>query len=338
MRRLTALLAAALLLAAAPALAMPYVPQTVGTYDTLYRNLTASRCRGCHADTQAAHHASGFGCADCHPDPLTPVGECTACHGQEEVRTPTLTLRRGHHVTSDAAAGQCSTCHSPLLVADYGAVAPPEGPLSATTPCPENCRTCHKGTTAVSPPVAALDGEGPSNLHHNPQGDVVTAFKCDYCHDPALPHYDQRQIRVCERCHPSTLLHSIHPADACQGCHTALSRLVYINRAYTTDAAGNPSSRFSPGEPILYHVSYDVVGAPACPYVVRAIITAFGKDVASKVTRLPGRGYEAILGGQVPAKLAPGATRRIVYKLRLRHAGVVLSADRAVSDILVVSP
>lgn len=336
------LLLAALLLLLLPGLApaMPYVPQAEGTYDTLYQNLATAQCRGCHgASCAQAHHESPLGCADCHADPLAPLSDCLACHGQEEARAATVSLARGHHLTYAAASGQCTTCHDARLVADWGSVAPPGGPLDSTTPCPENCRTCHKATKALSPPLAALDGPGADNLHHNPQGEVVGALKCDWCHDPTLPHYDQRQIRVCARCHPAELLHAVHSSTAaCLGCHTRLDRLVYIVGAYTADGAGNPKSEFAPGETVHVHLAYDVVGEAGRRYPVKALVKAFGQKQARKDRRLPGLGYEVVFTKAVPAALAPGAVRKITYKLTMLQAGVVVSTDKATPQVRVVAP
>jgi hypothetical protein len=319
---------------------MPYVPQTTGTYDTLYQNLAIAQCRGCHgSDLSGAHHEdTPLGCADCHADPDTPLGDCLACHTQEEARTTSATLRRGHHVTTDAGAGLCTTCHDPALVTEYGSVPPPTGPLSPTAPCPENCRTCHKATKALTPPLAALDGAGTGNLHHGPQGEVVTPLKCDYCHDTTLPHYDQRQIRVCANCHPHALLHAVHPSGACLGCHTRLSKLVYIISAHTTDAAGNPTSEFAPGEPVLFHLVYDVVGTAGKKYPVKTLVKAFGQKLTRKDVRLPGRGYEVVFTKNVPSALAPGTVRSILYKPTMLQAGVVVSTDKATSKVRVVAP
>jgi hypothetical protein len=217
-------------------------------------------------------------------------------------------------------------------------VEPPGTPIDSTTPCPQNCRNCHKPTTELKPPVAALNGPGPTNLHHNPGGAVVTEEKCDCCHDPALPHYDQHQIRVCGRCHPNTLLHAIHPAETtCLGCHKPFTQLIYITGAYTTNAAGEPSTRFAPGRPILFRLSYDIVGKAGFQYGVKALVRAFGVDRTRFERHPPGRGYEMVFSGKVP-NLAPGSVRGILYQLRLLRAGVVVSSDQATTWVTVKAP
>jgi hypothetical protein len=316
---------------------MPYAPQTVGTYDTLYQNLTTQQCRVCHgANTLDRHHSLGLGCSECHEDALAPVGECAACHTQDEATSASATVQRGHHVSYLAESGQCSACHN--LVADYDSVPPPGEPLATNAPCPENCRSCHKAATALAPPLAGLDGAGPENVHHNPQGAVVTPLKCDYCHNPALPHYDQRQIRVCGRCHASALLHAVHPPDICLGCHNPLTRLIYIAEAGTTDAAGTPRQSFAPAAAILYRMTYDVVGKPGVAYTVKAVVTAFGQTLSAVQTRQPGRGYQAVIVGQVPAGAVPGKVKAIVYRLKLKRNGVLITLDKATGSVTIAAP
>ncbi|MBW1903493.1 MAG: hypothetical protein JRJ20_17985, partial [Deltaproteobacteria bacterium] len=47
---------------------MDYVPQEIGTYDTVYQNLSEGDCRGCHGDTADRHHNTEWGqdCLHCH--------------------------------------------------------------------------------------------------------------------------------------------------------------------------------------------------------------------------------------------------------------------------------
>jgi len=326
--------------------AMPYVPQTIGIYDTLYERLDTDRCRQCHgANTSDRHHMLGYGCGSCHG--FETPRDCSLCHEKGQVTISTGSAVRGHHVADIAATGQCTLCHNPQYVADPDGANVSTGPITSTTPNPDNCRGCHKDSPDPpapgdpDPPIFGMEGSGPENLHHNPGGRVVDATSCESCHTQTLPFYDPNQIRICERCHPAARLHSAH-ADlgtaACQACHGQQSQMVRINNAYTTDGSGNPRTAFTPGAAIQYHFDYDVVGDAAKAYKVKAEVTAFGLLLAAKESRYPGTGYQMMVPGTVKATALPGAVKNIVMKLKLKYAGVLLDKDKRTVQITIVSP
>jgi hypothetical protein len=287
----------------------------------------------------------GYDCGSCHG--FEAPGDCSECHGKGEVTVTSGSAVRGHHVSDYAASGQCTLCHNPQYVADPSPDNVSGALIGSTTPNPDNCRGCHKDSPDPpapgdpDPPVFGLEGSGPENVHHNPEGRVVDETACEDCHTQTLPFYSPSQIRYCERCHPAARLHSAHGAlgtSACQGCHGQQSQMVRINQAWTADGSGVPATSFTPGAAIQYHFDYDVVGNPERTYKVKAEVTAFGVLLTAKEGRSPGTGYHMVVPGVVKPTAIPGTVKNVVMKLKLKYAGELLDKDKLTVTVTIVAP
>jgi hypothetical protein len=175
---------------------MDYAPQEMGTYDTVYSELSENDCRSCHsAEVGERHHLLGGGCTDCH-EIGSPIRDCltSGCHSENDLFT-----NGWHHDTDLAASANCIVCHGPNLA---------------------HPSTYHHYDTGVGF-VGFYEYENPIynsyDTHHMGFiGDVGS--DCAQCHslDPDAPSWDPLNpelIRYCERCHSPATLHFIHARD-----------------------------------------------------------------------------------------------------------------------------
>lgn len=212
------------------ALAPPPVDQKMGVYDTLFANLSESKCRNCHtAGVPDRHHilasTGEYSCTNCHPvttingsQQITMVRNCMQCH---DTVFNGMTIRRPHHETLDAQERHCSNCHG-NLVDDYddGHYIPTYN-ISMITPDTKykvinsstgkkwgGCESCHEANTTLDPMVynnnkthhrlGSLSGFSPPNNS-----------KCAQCHDLHSGQFGSDSVRYCERCHAIKSLHNI---------------------------------------------------------------------------------------------------------------------------------
>lgn len=210
-----------ILLVATCGLAMAAVSQDLGMYDKAYSAYTVDECRGCHTlNTADLHHSTNT-----YNDPTK---GCYYCHTKDAV-TGALVVERncfatgvchstsGHHTSQAALAGSCTNCHDPNMVNEMGTglVAPnaPTYPVSAVSPEPRACATCHDEFKVWFPT------EEPNKASHH----AAAGTNCEWCHQGDPNVYDVANIRMCESCHTMGSLHNIaaHTADnaTCIKCH-----------------------------------------------------------------------------------------------------------------------
>ena len=113
---------------------MDYVPQELGTYDTMYNELTEQNCRECHGDSTARHHGVPMVvrdhlCNPCHtlctegaPDcenGITIHRSCltSGCHSLNDVQ---FGNSKWHHNTDLSDPENCTACHNPNLIEEIG--------------------------------------------------------------------------------------------------------------------------------------------------------------------------------------------------------------------------
>lgn len=227
---------------------MDYVPQEIGIYDTIYDELTAEDCRGCHGNALAPrHHATdtvvkdGL-CTPCHW--VTSDGSdianrsCVAegCHSRLDLET-----NGWHHNTDLSIVGVCVACHDPNLIAPISPIQDfTSYPPSVITPTPFSCENCHweQGRTISWDPEAPghpstydrYDNNGnyigyqeyskpiyrSGDTHHMGYAENSMVSACYKCHsvDPISASWDPANpelIRYCQTCHDVSSLHSIEP-------------------------------------------------------------------------------------------------------------------------------
>jgi hypothetical protein len=141
---------------------LDYVPQEIGTYDTLYSELDETHCRACHGNSLADRHhltetvVRDHLCTPCHdiiPNPpgvlVTRDCKTSGCHSNSSFD---LITNGNHHRTDLAVSDNCTACHDPNLVA---ALQPfrslMQYPPSVVTPTPFSCQNCHWGQAVVDP-------------------------------------------------------------------------------------------------------------------------------------------------------------------------------------------
>lgn len=217
--------------AMAAAFTMPSVPQDEGLYDTTWEFLSRPDCEQCHGSNLAdRHHSIDYvklegNCYRCHGlenDTIQPVPrECTVCHTDSP-----------HHKTVAAMGGQCTACHDPNVVSDFGSKPLPAYDASLITPAVADCRNCHATNLSEDLPKPIFK-PGPTdfndvsnpNTHHYVQQAGVDCANCHFG-NVSVP------VRDCEQCHDIGTLHTIkgHTVDEngnmlverCQGCHSNL--------------------------------------------------------------------------------------------------------------------
>lgn len=130
---------------------MDYVPQELGTYDTMYPEYNRAVCTYCHrTETSDRHHYADDGdvCVNCHVlDPNEPTGvqvehNCLAlgCH-----QWPWDIPANGwHHNGEIAGTGNCIACHNPNLIEETTDFRDPQtDPPLVASPTPFSCENCH---------------------------------------------------------------------------------------------------------------------------------------------------------------------------------------------------
>jgi len=234
---------------------MDYVPQEMGIYDTGYEELTEADCRNCHGNSLAdRHHLTDpvviyNVCEPCHevidvPPYVVVTRDCLTggCHSTDDLLT-----NGWHHYTNMSAAGDCTACHNPNLIAE---ISPFQGfvayPPSIVTPTPFSCENCHWEQDFSTTGDPSNPGH-PSTYDHYNAADLFVGFyeyskpiylnaathhmggpnagflgnvssQCYRCHSTD-PHefpqvsdpYNPELIRFCEICHSPASLHGIAP-------------------------------------------------------------------------------------------------------------------------------
>lgn len=309
-----------------------FIPQTLGTYDTIYELRYGVDCRSCHAASLAdIHHALNYGCVSCHTQKPKKVDDCLDCHDGHD---------GGEHHTSDwAEAWLCTVCHDPELIDDYQSVVPPfpQYPTSYTTPRPYRCKVCHNsspnppGANDPDPALVGIDGMSTAtNTHHNARGAVFNPDTCDNCHDDTIPHTDPIQIRHCEQCHSPDKLHTIGPhavSAHCAGCHSD-TVVMEILDVWTSNWRGRPKKRFAPGGKIRFNVKYRIIGNPDVQHRVKVWGEAFGLPDRDWELPLDKKGRKFYPGEYIrqwketiPLDAVPGTEAKVRVKMTVVGVG-----------------
>ena len=168
---------------------------------------------------------------------------CVTCHRQE---SPGIVAQYG--MSDMAAAGvACMDCHG--VPADYPEAVEHEGSMVLSSPTPARCGTCHESQVAQFyasrhslPAYVAYAGaqsltpahlvmyeavdEGtfaPSKERsqlYALEGDAVTKFACETCHNVGLPRADG-SVGRCQNCHlrHTFSLEQARKPETCNACH-----------------------------------------------------------------------------------------------------------------------
>jgi len=122
---------------------------------------------------------------------------------------------------------------------------------------------------------------------------------------------------------------------------------IIITDTYATDANGLRKTGFLPGEPIQFHIVYDILGAGDTQYKVKALIRAF-QNHYPELTKVDcqhaGTGFlvvkERYQGKKIelPADIPYGTHKEFEVKLKLKRDGQVLDTTVAQSTITVRYP
>ncbi len=193
---------------------------------------------------------TNYACLSCHEQTLvggvitfTVTRDCTQCHVVDSQNEGSV-----HHLTGDAKAGVCTSCHGDFVDdKDDGHAIPTYSPSLVTpepsshgdamcddgiTPCPNGwecgsgtciepatpaggCNYCHDTGTDTGSGLDVInnhDTHHNAGVHKNELGGSDSAI-CAWCHKSGNPHapggMDADRIRVCENCHGYESLHNI---------------------------------------------------------------------------------------------------------------------------------
>jgi hypothetical protein len=120
---------------------------------------------------------------------------------------------------------------------------------------------------------------------------------------------------------------------------------VTITDAYVTNDDGIRKTAYYPGEPIQFHVDYDLTGDGGTEYKVTAIIQVFKTDyplLLKKDFNYPGLGYHIVkdrLLGQkirVPVTTPGGTNKAVKFKLKQKEDGVTVALDTDTAEITIL--
>lgn len=171
--------------------------------------------------------------------------ECVTCH---ERTSPGIVEQYGMS-TMAAAEVLCEDCHE--VPADYPAAIEHEGTFVLNTPSTEMCDGCHTQEVAqfyqsrhalpayvayagaedlppelveqyVGIPEAKADSDALQmrNALHAIEGEAITRFACEDCHNIGLPHADG-SVGQCQKCHirHEFSLEQARKPETCNHCH-----------------------------------------------------------------------------------------------------------------------
>ena len=169
--------------------------------------------------------------------------ECVTCHERE---TPGIVQQYGHS-TMAAADVMCEDCHE--VDADYPGAVEHEDTHVLPIPTTAMCEDCHEdqvaqfhrsrhglpayvayaGTDDLSPELvahyeniteAAPPTNGARNALYRLEGEAVTAFACEQCHDIGKPAPDN-SVGDCTKCHlrHEFSLEQVRKPETCNFCH-----------------------------------------------------------------------------------------------------------------------
>ena len=171
--------------------------------------------------------------------------ECVTCHR----RTTTGIVAQYGRSTMAAAEILCEACHE--VPADYPGAIEHEGTFVLNTPSTEMCEECHTqevaqfyqsrhalpayvayaGADDLPPelvdqyagiPEAQVDPDALKrrNALHAIEGEAITRFACEDCHNIGLPHEDG-SVGQCQKCHirHEFSLEQARKPETCNHCH-----------------------------------------------------------------------------------------------------------------------
>jgi hypothetical protein len=187
------------------------MPQKIGFKDMEYSALNRSSCVDCHGDELVATH---------HETKQAAAGDCTACHSVS--KTPGkvgVALERNCmicHTKSPHHRTEAATSNECGTCHDSAGLSDysaevPPYKVSKLTPTVADCKTCHKEGTVEGQKVVGM-----KQTHHG-----IALKGCNTCHDEN--DKQNTSIRVCERCHSARAIHEVLPhveKDACAKCHS----------------------------------------------------------------------------------------------------------------------
>jgi len=129
---------------------------------------------------------------------------------------------------------------------------------------------------------------------------------------------------------------------------------VMIQQVYTTgintqtgQPDPTPKTNFAPGEPIQFHVIYDVAGDLNREYKVKAVFKVFENvypNIGKTALRYPGTGYHMVKSGyegsdiRIPGSIPVGATKTCTVKLKLKLDGDILDVVKGTCQITIQQP
>jgi len=169
--------------------------------------------------------------------------ECVVCHKRN---TPGIIEQYGHS-TMAAANVECQDCHE--VKEDYPGAVEHEGTFVLSTPTTAMCEDCHKqevkefyasrhalpayvaynGTEGFTEDLLAQYGAIPEgsfapdkarNALHKLEGEAVTRFACEVCHNIGKPAPDN-SVGQCQKCHlrHDFSLEQVRKPETCNQCH-----------------------------------------------------------------------------------------------------------------------
>jgi hypothetical protein len=169
--------------------------------------------------------------------------ECVVCHART---TPGIIEQYGHS-TMAAAEVTCQNCHE--VASDYPGAVEHEGTYVLASPTSAMCEQCHTaevrqynasrhglpayvayaGAPALSEdmlaiyqliPEAAPSPDRSRNALHALEGEAVTRFACETCHDIGRPAEDG-SVGQCQKCHlrHEFSLEQARKPETCNACH-----------------------------------------------------------------------------------------------------------------------
>ena len=173
----------------------------------------------------------------------TSQDECVVCHREE---TPGIVLQFGYS-TMAAAEVSCGDCHK--VEADYPGAVEHEGDYVLAQPTTAMCQECHQqeteqylqsrhalpayvayaGSLGLTPkqlaeyeaiPEGSFSPDKARNALHALEGEAITRFACESCHDIGRPSQDGStgQCMKCHLRHQFTLEQARKP-ETCNFCH-----------------------------------------------------------------------------------------------------------------------
>ena len=169
--------------------------------------------------------------------------ECVVCHREE---TPGILEQYGHSTMAHADVS-CRDCHE--VAVGYPGSAEHEGANVLAVPSTARCQQCHEreveqyynsrhalpsyvayaGTSGLTPeqrkrydsiPEAQFQPNRSRNALHKLEGEAITKFACETCHDIGKPHVDG-SVGDCTKCHlrhDFSIVQARKP-ETCNACH-----------------------------------------------------------------------------------------------------------------------